>query len=171
MGRIPLSFSLVTFDKTDTFGPILSLISLTPIILVFSLFYNLIFYPRIDRKIYQQYLFCFIGLGMNETLNSLLKNAIKQERPVGSERTEYGMPSSHSQFMTFWLFFWFSSLNSVQRILSIIVTALVLYGRVHLAYHTIEQVIAGCLIGVAAGFCFQRILKYWKFVKVEKKQK
>ena len=95
---------------------------------------------------------------MNECVNYALKNLIKQNRPAESERKEYGMPSSHSQFMAFWMFYWWSSLNSMQKFLSALVTMLVLYGRIHLIYHTTNQVLIGVSIGIAMGFLYKKLI-------------
>lgn len=45
----------------------------------------------------------FIGTLVNEVINMILKHIIKEERPAARESlySEYGMPSSHSQFMWF----------------------------------------------------------------------
>lgn len=45
----------------------------------------------------------FAGTAVNELLNLILKHTICEARPMArsSLYTEYGMPSSHSQFMWF----------------------------------------------------------------------
>lgn len=37
----------------------------------------------------------------NEALNIVLKRMLRQTRPQGAEKTDYGMPSDHAQFMFF----------------------------------------------------------------------
>lgn len=51
----------------------------------------------------------FIGLLFNEALNAVLKHIIKQPRPMSRDNmyNEYGMPSSHSQFMWFFSIYMF----------------------------------------------------------------
>lgn len=45
----------------------------------------------------------FFGTLLNEAINAILKQVIREERPTERESlySEYGMPSSHSQFMWF----------------------------------------------------------------------
>uniref|UniRef100_A0A671QF13 Dolichyldiphosphatase n=1 Tax=Sinocyclocheilus anshuiensis TaxID=1608454 RepID=A0A671QF13_9TELE len=124
----------------------------------------------------------FGGLIMNEGLNWLLKHILQEPRPCGghsSVTTEYGMPSSHSQFIWFFVvyFFLFSDVVMHQtnnarcvellwrHILSIILLAVALfvsYSRVYLLYHTWSQVIyggvAGMVMGVVWFFITQEVL-------------
>lgn len=107
---------------------------------------------------------------LNEVLNKVLKHTIREPRPVArlNTYTEYGMPSNHAQFVSF-----FSSyvllfvlirlppfnqnafLERFWRLLIIggcwFASLLVCYGRVYLQYHSWAQVVAGVLIGLATG--------------------
>jgi membrane-associated phospholipid phosphatase len=54
--------------------------------------------------------FAFLGLVVSTGINAVLKSIIKEPRPEGSHRHDYGMPSDHSQFMAFasvYLLAWF----------------------------------------------------------------
>uniref|UniRef100_A0A672RW44 Dolichyldiphosphatase n=1 Tax=Sinocyclocheilus grahami TaxID=75366 RepID=A0A672RW44_SINGR len=124
----------------------------------------------------------FGGLIMNEGLNWLLKHILQEPRPCGghtSVTTEYGMPSSHSQFIWFFVVYFFLFLylrmhqtNNARcvellwrHILSITLLAVALfvsYSRVYLLYHTWSQVIyggvAGMVMGVVWFFITQEVL-------------
>ena len=117
------------------------------------------------------------GLCLNELLNSLLKNLIREERPqqpfhslshclsyedgVGDG---WGMPCSHAQFMAF---LYYTSLktflsrkqgplkknkrmNYFMISLMRIMCVLVCWSRVHLEYHTVQQVLVGCVVGLGS---------------------
>lgn len=107
---------------------------------------------------------------LNELLNKLLKYTIREPRPVSRDHayTEYGMPSNHSQFMSFFatyvLLFVFirlppfnqnAFLERFWRLLLIsgtwLVSLLVCYSRVYLQYHSWAQVLVGILIGLGTG--------------------
>ena len=51
----------------------------------------------------------FIGMVFNELINTVLKYIIKQPRPISRDNNynEYGMPSSHSQFVWFFSIYMF----------------------------------------------------------------
>lgn len=82
----------------------------------------------------------FAGI-MDQALNSVLKNIIKQPRPQDLTYG-YGMPSAHAQFAGLFAMSWKHG-----WILSIGVCV----SRVYLQYHTVEQVLVGALIGVLWG--------------------
>ncbi|MGH0151361.1 UNVERIFIED_CONTAM: hypothetical protein FKN15_020393 [Acipenser sinensis] len=99
----------------------------------------------------------FGGLVLNEGVNWLLKNIFREPRPCGGAHatltTEYGMPSSHSQFI--WFFFMYSFLF--------------LYFRVYLLYHSWSQVINGGVAGsimAVAWFIFTQELLTPLFPKI-----
>lgn len=121
---------------------------------------------------------------LNEVLNKVLKYSIKEPRPVSrvNAYTEYGMPSNHSQFVSFFssyvlLFVLirlppFNQNSFLERFWRLLIiggtwfaSLLVCYGRVYLQYHSWSQVIVGIIIGLTAGafwfaltqFCFSPI--------------
>jgi dolichyldiphosphatase len=119
------------------------------------------------------------GLVFSELCNYLLKNLIKSPRPYnkwteelarkqcfsyGDERYDagYGMPSAHSQFMSFFAGFlllprlgkWKLWSNGTAIVLWSIVVCL---SRVHHEYHTIEQVITGCFIGAVLSVIWRKV--------------
>ncbi|KAJ1890285.1 hypothetical protein LPJ81_005964, partial [Coemansia sp. IMI 209127] len=99
----------------------------------------------------------------NETFNLVLKVIIQQERPNLHLGDGYGMPSSHSQFMTFFVVYTVVylethiSTNEIHKRAvqagAIALGLLVMISRIYLGYHTALQVVAGGLIGVCSG-CF-----------------
>ncbi|KAF8943756.1 hypothetical protein BGZ47_005080 [Haplosporangium gracile] len=107
------------------------------------------------------------GQLLNECVNFVLKRLVKQARPTEYLGDGYGMPSSHSQFMayfaTYMIILMYRNGASSRAVSPHVVTALVLiwsilvvYSRVHLYYHTWQQVVAGTICGClfAAGYYF-----------------
>lgn len=107
---------------------------------------------------------------LNELLNKILKHTIREPRPVSRMHsyTEYGMPSNHSQFMSFFasyvLFFVlirlppFNQNAFLERFWRLLIiggtwfaSLLVCYSRVYLQYHSWSQVLMGICIGLATG--------------------
>lgn len=109
----------------------------------------------------------FAGQMGCEALNFLLKRWIREERPRQMYGKGYGMPSSHSQFATYFslslsLFLLFrhvpnpsathtpSSLleRALLSLLACSCATAVAASRVYLNYHTPKQVLVGCAAGV-----------------------
>ncbi|KTG37561.1 hypothetical protein cypCar_00011137 [Cyprinus carpio] len=139
-----ISLTHVEYPAGDLTGQVLACMSLLPIAILVG-FVTLIVFKRELHTIS-----FFGGLIMNEGLNWLLKHILQEPRPCGgghsSVTTEYGMPSSHSQFIWFFVVYFF----------------LFLYLRVYLLYHTWSQVIyggvAGMVMGVVWFFITQELL-------------
>jgi membrane-associated phospholipid phosphatase len=114
----PVSFFLCEYETSDGFGHLLAFLSFTPPFIV-----------AIQTAVYCTLLLCssisqsaqisvasgvagklLLGQLTNEASNLLLKNIIKQPRPFSNSHnytyTDYGMPSSHSQFMAFLVAIW-----------------------------------------------------------------
>lgn len=107
-----------------------------------------------------------------ESINKWLKTLFKIPRPVEFDDGltnkiggKYGMPSSHAQFvglsvsyLNCVLYFKLKKINKQTKIyLSIsliLISFFILYSRVYLLYHTIQQVIAGLDVGIILGFLF-----------------
>ncbi|XP_016325766.1 dolichyldiphosphatase 1 [Sinocyclocheilus anshuiensis] len=171
-----ISLTHVEYPAGDLTGQVLACMSLLPIAVLIG-FVTLIVFKRELHTIS-----FFGGLIMNEGLNWLLKHILQEPRPCGghsSVTTEYGMPSSHSQFIWFFVVYFFLFLylrmhqtNNARcvellwrHILSIILLAVALfvsYSRVYLLYHTWSQVIyggvAGMVMGVVWFFITQEVL-------------
>lgn len=118
-----------------------------------------------------------VGLVFNEYINWTLKHWIKEPRPL-ADRTGYGMPSSHAQFMSFFLVSCLvltkspSASASAEReyhgmwlsrrgrrlvvLLAWISCLLVCYSRVYLGYHSMFQVQVGFMTGVGLAIVYYR---------------
>ncbi|KAF3849390.1 hypothetical protein F7725_015887 [Dissostichus mawsoni] len=172
-----ISLTHVEFPEGDLTGHLLAYISLLPIAVLVG-FVTLIVFKRELHTIS-----FFGGLILNEGVNWVLKHIFREPRPCAGAHTtlhtEYGMPSSHSQLMWFFVVYFFLFLylrmhqtNNARcvdllwrHILSIILlgTALsVSYSRVYLLYHSWSQVfyggVAGLTIGIMWFFFTQEVL-------------
>lgn len=161
----PLSLTLVEYPKGDWVGKWFALISLSPFGIGAG-FVTLILFRRDLHTIS-----FFLGTLINECINLLLKNSICEARPMarGHLYTEYGMPSSHAQFIWFFCIYItcfivircqhlinnnsvISTLWKVVIVVSCITLAvLVSVARIYLNYHTTAQVIVGGLVGTCFG--------------------
>ncbi|XP_068925516.1 dolichyldiphosphatase 1 isoform X2 [Petaurus breviceps papuanus] len=161
----------------DLSGHFLAYLSLSPIFVIVG-FVTLIIFKR------ELHTISFLGgLALNEGVNWLIKNIIREPRPCGDTHsvvnTKYGMPSSHSQFMWFFSVYSFLFLylrmhqTNNARFLDLLwrhvlslglvtVAFLVSYSRVYLLYHTWSQVlyggVAGSIMAVAWFVFTQEIL-------------
>ncbi|QRV97245.1 hypothetical protein RhiJN_25264 [Ceratobasidium sp. AG-Ba] len=117
----------------------------------------------------------FFGLGVIVVclLAKKLKKVLRQPRPVGTDKVTYGMPSTHSAAITFYAIYIILSANRlpihpawhfpaspyvrvIPSVISLPWAAGVSLSRVGLHHHTMEQVLAGCLLGaITAGVWFQ----------------
>ncbi|KAL0273982.1 UNVERIFIED_CONTAM: hypothetical protein PYX00_006530 [Menopon gallinae] len=157
---VPLSLTTVEYPRGDWFGRFLALTSLLPFSII-SGFIALILFRRDLHTIS-----FFIGTIFNEFLNLILKHIFCEARPVfrNSLYTEYGMPSSHSQFMWFFttyiVYFVFirlqhmnnkTTLETIWRtaltVVCLLAAMAVTYSRIYLQYHTWNQVLTGILVG------------------------
>jgi membrane-associated phospholipid phosphatase len=123
-----------------------------------------------------------VGYIFTYLFNCLLKNAIFKPlmrdavfpllgsglRPPGAKncglwsseaKPSYGMPSGHSQLITFFLTSQLldNSLTRPAKNLLIPLSLYLLYTRVELGCHTWQQVIVGALFGILSYFLFEKI--------------
>ncbi|XP_055009327.1 mitoguardin 2 isoform X1 [Boleophthalmus pectinirostris] len=172
-----ISLTHIEFADGDLTGQVLAYISLLPIAILVG-FVTLIVFKRELHTIS-----FFTGILLNEGVNWLLKHIFREPRPCAGSHsnvpTEYGMPSSHSQLIWFFVIYFFLFLylrmhqtNNARcvdllwrHILSIILLGIALsvsYSRVYLLYHTWGQVfyggIAGTTIGIIWFFFTQEVL-------------
>ncbi|XP_018312274.1 dolichyldiphosphatase 1 [Mycetomoellerius zeteki] len=159
---IPLSLTLVEYPQGDIFGQLLAVISLMPFVIITGFITLILFRRDLHTIVF------FIGVVINECINYILKHMIRQARPMKRDGlyAEYGMPSTHAQFMWFFaayatLFIYFR-LNynctiterfwrTIVAIGCIVTALLVTYSRVYLLYHSNTQVVWGALIGITLG--------------------
>ncbi|XP_065164373.1 dolichyldiphosphatase 1-like isoform X2 [Atheta coriaria] len=157
----PFSLTFVEYPKGDTVGKLLALISLAPFGIGAG-FVTLILFRRDLHTIT-----FFLGTLVSEGLNYFLKHTIQEPRPMtrSSEYNEYGMPSSHAQFVWFFatyvIYFVFIRLHhlnnntiieNVSKFLiissSVLMAVIVCFSRIYLQYHTVSQVIFGSVVGM-----------------------
>ncbi|XP_001505626.2 dolichyldiphosphatase 1 isoform X2 [Ornithorhynchus anatinus] len=173
----PVSLTHVEYPAGDLSGQLLAYLSLSPVFVIVG-FVTLIIFKR------ELHTISFLGgLALNEGVNWLIKNIIRDPRPCGGAHltvtTKYGMPSSHAQFMWFFSVYSFLFLylrmhqtnnarfldllwRHVLSLCLVTVALLVSYSRVYLLYHTWSQVLYGGIAGsvmAVAWFAFtQEIL-------------
>lgn len=123
--------------------------------------------------------FFIIGFVLNLIFNMFLKSMIKQPRPSTSDDLRrllekyglpfaynykltsdlLGMPSGHAQTSTFCLaFLYFVDAKQIHGLLYVFVL-LTLWNRIFFVFHTILQVIVGCLLGVGVAGIFYKIAR------------
>ncbi|KAM0684493.1 mitochondrial matrix iron-sulfur protein [Mitosporidium daphniae] len=178
--RVPLSMLYVTFENSDRLGYLLAWISALPtfilffigaMVVLYSIYIYILYSTESANKVspphtvvvwiwYENnpYVFlrwlCYILLGQVfcEFLAVLLKDLLKGERPLASDRHgfDFGNPSSHTQFITFFAYMCLRRLYSKRRktpTLIAILDATVLTGlvplvalsRIYLEYHYLYQ--------------------------------
>jgi dolichyldiphosphatase len=168
----PFSFTYVLYKSGDRLGQALALVSLLPVFAMVS--YATLFLARRDLHI----LTLTAGHVVNEIINYVLKNTIKEPRPPHpfpqhhDNVPAFGMPSDHSQFcgfaasyITLWLTFARASRAASRgrvaaagrtataccAIVAWLACGAVAWSRVYLGYHSVSQVAAGVCLGAAVG--------------------
>ncbi|KAJ1953854.1 hypothetical protein EC988_002752 [Linderina pennispora] len=151
------SFSLTHFqyEDGDILGQFLALMSLIPIF--FTVMEATIVLSRRELA----GLVLFVGQLLNELFNFVLKELIREERPRSELGDGFGMPSSHAQFMGFFVAYCVLYLEMrvttdrihtrLVQLGALVLGILVVVSRVYLNYHTVRQVVAGVAVGLAAG--------------------
>lgn len=111
---------------------------------------------------------CLFAFGhvCNDIISGIFKKLVKYPRPINGQifktdgGLEWGMPSSHSQFMSFWFMYillsyilnWpYGELTKTGKfgftLISFLVVTLVVSSRIYFEYHNWNQVIIGLLLG------------------------
>ena len=94
----------------------------------------------------------FIGLVSLQFIIKMLKQTIKQNRPVKTKT--YGMPSSRSAFM-FYIITFFIITNKLKQetIVLLLGGALVsVYAKYHMREHNLKQLVIGAFIGICYAY-------------------
>jgi len=111
------------------------------------------------------YLFAFIiGSFLNHSLNSTLKTMIKEPRPKNplpyiddgliKGAHIYGMPSGHAQIVAFAVSFLIFTKNPLFLIIvSLYIGILTLIQRWKFRRHSVEQLVAGSIVGTLFSYC------------------
>ena len=95
---VPLSISHFTYRRGDPLGFLLALSCLLPILFIASQTTLVLFLRSTSQKLA---ILLLTGQLLNELLNLVLKSVLKGRRPSAAVRRDWGMPSSHAQFMAF----------------------------------------------------------------------
>ncbi|KAJ2391828.1 hypothetical protein H4S02_001125 [Coemansia sp. RSA 2611] len=168
------SFSLTHFQYQDGdhFGMLLALISLAPIFLIVS--ETSIILSRREMA----GVLLLLGQLLNELLNLIIKLIIREPRPHEHLGDGYGMPSSHAQFMGFFVVYVVVYLETrvvmhqvhrrVVQAGSLVLGGLVLISRVYLGYHTVRQVLAGAIVGAGTGAVWYALVENCRVQFVDK---
>ncbi|KAF9583076.1 Dolichyldiphosphatase 1 [Lunasporangiospora selenospora] len=163
-----LSITHVQFAQDDILSKLFAYVTLSPLAIVCG--YAAVILTSRDIKP----AIMFAGQLANEVVNQILKRLVRQARPTDYLGDGYGMPSSHSQFMAY--FATYTAILMYRRglapgammphVVSGLVTVwalLVVYSRVHLYYHTWQQVVAGTICGIVFAtsyyLCVDKILR------------
>ncbi|KAG0328590.1 hypothetical protein BG000_000421 [Podila horticola] len=159
-----LSITHVQFVQNDILSKLLAYVTLSPLAILCG-YAGAILTGR-DLK-------AVIMLGgqlLNEVVNQALKRLVKQARPTEYLGDGYGMPSSHSQFMAYFATYMVilmyrsgsdSNILMAHAVSAIVVVwaILVVYSRVHLYYHTWQQVVAGTVCGCVFAVGYYYVVK------------
>ncbi|CAH1271482.1 DOLPP1 [Branchiostoma lanceolatum] len=169
----PISLTHVEYEEGDLLGKGLAWCSLTPVFILVG-FGTLLLFRR------ELHTISFLaGILLNEAVNWVLKHLIREPRPCRGHSvvfSEYGMPSSHAQFMWFFstyivLFLYVrlhqsytsTLLENMWKHLTAVgvflLSMLVSYSRVYLRYHTTVQVAAGAAAGIPLGIVWFAIVQ------------
>lgn len=181
--RRALSFFYITYETGDLLGYVCAWSSVIPAFYVSFLtlsLINLLLSPGLlsdrvspwpwpeTRRSLSKFLGAqILGCVGNEVLARVLKSILRHPRPLDSDRVEFGMPSSHAQFVAFVLVYTVVLTAHLPKTLSLLgvwvgwagVTALVSFARVYLGYHYASQVAVGWLLGGAVAAVWVRIVR------------
>lgn len=157
---VPFDHTYILYSPDNVLSLPLAASSLLPILILVFLFS----WHVITREIEP----CLFAAGhvCNDILSSIFKNIVKYPRPLRGQIFKqesglaWGMPSSHSQFMSFWFTYIFymyilnwpySRLSVMERVIFSLaglgVVCIVIASRIMFEYHNWNQVIVGLLLG------------------------
>ena len=172
---LTLDLTHVQYSARDPWGAYWALVTLSPVLILAV--YVAAFLHRRDL-IFVRVLLGHIGC---EALNGRLKREIQEPRPTSVLGMGYGMPSSHAQFSGFFCAFWCWHIvahwprrdpslargvwlrraeQGTSLLLVLACTALTCYSRVHLMYHTADQVKVGVALGGAMGLVYYALTEW-----------
>ena len=103
----------------------------------------------------------------NIVINTVLKNIIRQDRPVPTmeygEYQRFGMPSGHAQLLWFMLFYFDGKpMNKYLYLLMLAITIFTSFQRLFTYKHDASQVIVGGIIGTIIAVIVNRVTKHCK---------
>ncbi|KAJ2083920.1 hypothetical protein H4R24_000450 [Coemansia sp. RSA 988] len=163
----PFGLTYFQYREEDSIGMALALASLFPIFLIVAET-SIVLGRREVAGI-----LLLLGQLLNEAFNLALKLAIRDDRPNARLGDGYGMPSSHSQFMGYFVLYMVVYLERhittnvihkcITQLGAFILGISVAFSRVYLGYHTAWQVLVGAVVGIGFGVIWylfvERILR------------
>jgi dolichyldiphosphatase len=153
-----LSLTHVEYQEGDNLAKLFAIFSLLPLVIVIVFITAFLL-----RRDLHTFTYSVVGL-INYIANIALKKYLAEPRPKvrSVQFEEFGMPSSHSQFMWFCSSYMllFSLLRLHNTDLLKVLCAMVVvgasttmsYSRVYLQYHTVSQVVWGGVVGGVGAF-------------------
>ncbi|KAG9392485.1 hypothetical protein J8273_5477 [Carpediemonas membranifera] len=158
---VPLEFAYVVYDPSSITSYVAALLTFWPFFIGIGLL--VAFFTTGELWI------CVFGSGQlfNELVNHLLKNYFQDARPPGSAKTDFGFPSSHSQWCGYSAVFLLITLahipwrrlTCVHRLGAVLVVALCVatpLSRLALGVHSETQVYGGVAIGAVMALIWFR---------------
>ncbi|EJF57208.1 PAP2-domain-containing protein [Dichomitus squalens] len=170
--RAALDLTYVLYDDSSTTSYILALLTLSPILLNPAYAVLTVW----TRELV--FLEMWAGQMLCEAFNWALKHIVREERPNHDLGDGYGFPSSHSQWMGYFLSFLILHFSLRHRFvptgskvlnwardifLFTFITSWsvgVAYSRYYLSYHTPKQVLYGFSIGVTFGTFYYLLTEF-----------
>lgn len=141
------------------------LLSTSPYIFSFILLLNTIYYKTL-RSFLLMMMFFFQNFVVE-----ILKNNLKDPRPNYLCSKQFGNPSNHAVFFSSLIiwnileYFYIKSKynkNSLMKILLFSMYPFIMYSRIYLKYHTLEQILSGIFTGIIFGLLY--FMFFIKFV-------
>ena len=142
-----VSLTHVEYQEGDNLGKLFAIFSLLPLVIV--IVFVTAFLLRRDLHTFTY----GVGVIINYIANITLKKYLAEPRPKvrSVQFEEFGMPSSHSQFMwfcsTYMLLFSLLRLHNTNLWKVVGASTTMSYSRVYLQYHTVSQVVWGGVVG------------------------
>jgi membrane-associated phospholipid phosphatase len=145
---------------------LLILLSISPYVLSFLILLNTIYY-----KTLRSFLIMLMFFFQNFVVE-ILKNNLKDPRPNYLCSKQFGNPSNHAVFFSsllMWIILEYFYLkpkhynnNLLLKFVLFLTLPFILYSRIYLKYHTLEQIITGIFTGILFGILY--FLFFVKFV-------
>jgi len=150
---IPLSLANETDIIAVTFEVLMVICSVIPY------FFMLFFLIASLRSKTPSGVFLLLALMFQNFVSEGIKMVFQQSRPENSCSSSYGMPSSHSSFGVCYFIWSLLEAGAAKKVgkksmlllLKLAFAFMVIYSRVHLRYHTPQQVTMGGLLGLFTG--------------------
>ena len=151
----------VRYGAEDKLGLMFAWASLLPVFISLGGFVTHFIFRR-----ELQAMFFALGLLIAQFFSEFVKKSVKESRPLTCEALEmcdsHGWPSSHSVYMAFFSIYLtllasrrLTFSTSLGKLFVVVLpwpfAVIVMYSRIYLGYHSLGQVIAGCILGLILG--------------------